>query len=136
MESIDTMSETILICDDELFIVRAVSLKLANAGYQTVTACDGAEALELASQERPDMVITDCQMPCMNGIELCAAMKKDPALCGIPVIMLTGKGFEFDEAALREQLGVQALLSKPFSPRELLGLVTEVLQQECPVEAG
>jgi len=121
------VSKTILICDDELFILRAVSLKLTGAGYQTLSATDGAEGLDVALREQPDMIITDCQMPQMTGIELCERLGQEPTTRNIPVVMLTGKGFELDEQETRQQLGIRALLSKPFSPRELLALVDSIL---------
>ena len=84
------MSEkTILVADDETHILHVVSLKLRNAGYRVVTARDGQEALELAQQEKPDLLITDYHMPELSGLELCRKLKQDPATCNIAAIMLT-----------------------------------------------
>src|SRR4051794_10345862 len=84
----DTMdtNKTILVADDESHILHVVSLKLRNAGYRVVTARDGQEALELATAERPDLLITDYHMPQLSGLELCQKLKQDPSTCSIPTI--------------------------------------------------
>jgi CheY-like chemotaxis protein len=121
------MSEkTILVADDETHILHVVSLKLRNAGFKVLTAQDGQEALELAQQEKPDLVITDYHMPQLSGLELCQRLKQDPATNGIPAIMLTARGYHLDPADT-EQSGILRMLSKPFSPRQLLATVNEVL---------
>ena len=121
------MSErTILVADDESHILHVVSLKLKNAGYRVLTARDGQEALEIAQQEKPDLLITDYHMPQLSGIELCRKLKQDPATAQIPAIMLTARGYEL-EPADTEQSGILRMLSKPFSPRHLLSTVEEVL---------
>ena len=123
------MSErTILVADDESHILHVVSLKLRNAGYRVVTARDGAEALEMAQNERPDLLITDYHMPQLNGLELCRRLKQDPKTTGIPAIMLTARGYEL-EPSDTESSGILRMLSKPFSPRHLLSTVEEVLAQ-------
>lgn len=121
------MSEkTILVADDETHILHVVSLKLRNAGFKVLTAQDGQEALELAQQEKPDLVITDYHMPQLSGLELCQRLKQDPATNGIPAIMLTARGYHLDPTDT-EQSGILRMLSKPFSPRQLLATVNEVL---------
>jgi CheY-like chemotaxis protein len=121
-------NKTILVADDESHILHVVSLKLRNAGYRVVTARDGQEALELAAQEKPDLLITDYHMPQLSGLELCQKLKQDPATCEIPAIMLTARGYHL-EAHDTEQNGILRLVSKPFSPRHLLATVNEVLDQ-------
>jgi CheY-like chemotaxis protein len=121
------MSEkTILVADDETHILHVVSLKLRNAGFRILTARDGQEALELAQQEKPDLIITDYHMPQLSGLELCQRLKQDPATSGIPAIMLTARGYHLDTHDT-EQSGILRMLSKPFSPRQLLATVNEVL---------
>ena len=125
------MSEkTILVADDESHILHVVSLKLRNAGYRVLTARDGQEALEMAQQERPDLLITDYHMPQLNGLELCRRLKQDAKTTGIPAIMLTARGYEL-EPSDTEQSGILRMLSKPFSPRHLLSTVEEVLGQSA-----
>ena len=120
------MDKTILVADDESHILHVVSLKLRNAGFKVITAQDGAEALELAQQQKPDLLITDYHMPRLSGLELCQRLKQDPATAQIPAIMLTARGYHL-EPRDTEQSGILRMLSKPFSPRHLLATVNEVL---------
>jgi CheY-like chemotaxis protein len=130
------MSErTILVADDESHILHVVSLKLKNAGYRVLTARDGQEALEMAQQEKPDLLITDYHMPQLSGIELCRKLKQDPATTNIPAIMLTARGYSL-EPADTEQSGILRMLSKPFSPRHLLATVEEVLSGAAGTGTG
>jgi len=122
-----TQQRTILVADDESHILHVVSLKLRNAGYRVVTAHDGQEALEAAQQERPDLIITDYHMPQLSGLELCRRLKQDASMPAIPVIMLTARGYHL-EPQDTEQSGILRMLSKPFSPRQLLATVNEVLE--------
>lgn len=117
---------TILVADDESHILSVVSLKLTNAGYTVFTAVDGQEALELASAQRPDLLITDYHMPQLSGLELCQRLRQNPATMGIPTIMLTARGYSL-EASDTEQNGIHRMISKPFSPRQLLAAVNEML---------
>ena len=118
--------KTILVADDESHILHVVSLKLQNAGFRVLTAHDGREALELAQNERPDLLITDYHMPHLSGLELCQAMKQNEATAKIPAIMLTARGYCL-EPADTERSGILCMVSKPFSPRQLLATVNEVL---------
>src|SRR4051812_29870544 len=92
------MPQRILIIDDEAHILQVLQLKLRNAGYEVVTAVDGEEGLEYATrrEQRPDLIITDFQMPYMTGLELCKALAGDPAVASIPVLMLTARGYALD----------------------------------------
>lgn len=119
-------SKTILVADDESHILHVVSLKLRNAGFRVLTARDGQEALEMAQQEHPDLLITDYHMPQLSGLELCQRLKQDARTSSIPAIMLTARGYHL-EPQDTEQSGILRMLSKPFSPRHLLSTVTEVL---------
>ena len=117
---------TILVADDESHILHVVSLKLRNAGYRVLTARDGQEALEVATSEQPNLLITDYHMPQLSGIELCQRLKQDPTTASIPAIMLTARGYNL-EPSDTERSGILRMLSKPFSPRELLATVEEIL---------
>ena len=127
--------KTILVADDESHILHVVSLKLRNAGFAVVCAQDGREALELAGQHRPHLVITDYHMPQLSGLELCRRLKQDPATAGIPAIMLTARGYNL-EPHDTQQSGILRMLSKPFSPRHLLATVNEVLDQAATATDG
>jgi two-component system alkaline phosphatase synthesis response regulator PhoP len=120
------MSHRILVVDDEAHIVQVLSLKLRNAGYEVITAADGEEALEMALKDPPDLVITDFQMPFMTGLELCQALAANEPTTGIPVIMLTARGYalESDDLSLGN---IKDVLSKPFSPRAIVQQVQDIL---------
>ncbi len=116
----------ILVCDDEPHIVHVVSAKLRNNGFDVVSAADGEEGFEAAKQHAPDLVITDYQMPFLSGLELCAKLRADDGTAAIPVIMLTARGFSLADDDLKDT-NIRKVLPKPFSPREVLNSVNEVL---------
>lgn len=120
------MTRRILVVDDESHIRHVLSLKLRNSGFDVDTAVDGEDAIHQISISAPDLVITDLQMPYVNGIELCRAMIQETALIDIPVIILTARGYALgaDAAGLTN---VQQVVSKPFSPRTILEQVHRVL---------
>src|SRR5687767_2139707 len=118
--------KTILVADDESHILHVVSLKLRNAGFRVLTARDGQEALEMAQQNHPDLLITDYHMPQLSGLELCRRLRQEPATESMPAIMLTARGYHL-EPHDTEQSGILKMISKPFSPRHLLATVNEVL---------
>ena len=120
------MAKRILVADDESHIVLVVSLKLRNAGFEVLTASDGEEAAELCLSERPDLLITDYQMPLMTGLELCRKLRLDERTKSIPAIMLTARGFDIEPQEMIDA-GIAAFLAKPFSPRELLARVNDLL---------
>jgi two-component system alkaline phosphatase synthesis response regulator PhoP len=120
------VGRTILVADDETHILNVVSLKLKNAGFNVVCAHDGQEALELAQQQVPMLLITDYHMPRLNGLELCQRFRADPRLAAVPAIMLSARGYHLEQGDT-EQSGIVRMISKPFSPRQLLATVDEVL---------
>ena len=122
----------ILVVDDEVHIVHVVAIKLRNNGYEVLTAENGAAAYELACQEKPDIIVTDCQMPVMGGIEFIENIRKNEDTKGIPVIMLTARSFAIEEELIK-RLKVSDCLSKPFSPKELLRKIEDVLYQKAVV---
>ncbi len=128
-------TKKILVCDDEPHIVHVVAAKLRNAGFEVLTALDGAEALSAAQQHRPDLVITDYQMPFLSGLELCTKLREDENLCDTPAIMLTARGFSLGDGVL-EGTNVRRLLAKPFSPRAVLEAVKEILDESATAAAS
>ena len=124
------MSKRILLCDDELHILRAAEFKFKRAGYDVVCANDGQEGWERIEACLPDIVVTDCQMPRLSGLGLAQRIRQTPATSDLPVIMLSAKGFELSLEDLREQYGIRYLMAKPFSPRELFARVEAVLAGE------
>ena len=119
------MAARVLLCDDEFPIVKAASMKLARSGYAVETHHDGEAAWKAYSRQRPDLLVTDLQMPRLDGIGLIRRIREADA--ALPVILLTAKGFEIDESALQAEFGNFRLFSKPFSPRELADTVGEML---------
>jgi DNA-binding response OmpR family regulator len=115
-----------LVVDDEQHIVHVVALKLRNAGFEVVTASDGEQAYEIASKTPPDIVITDLQMPYMNGLELCQKLRENPATCNVPALMLTARGHALSKEDLAST-NITEVLAKPFSPREILSRVETIL---------
>lgn len=120
------MGTRILVCDDEPHIVHVVAAKLRNAGFEVATAENGEEALELALNEPPALVVTDFQMPYLTGLELADRLKKEPSTNRVPLILLTARGFSIDDADWKDT-NIRAVMCKPFSPREILGKVNELL---------
>jgi two-component system alkaline phosphatase synthesis response regulator PhoP len=118
----------VLVVDDEIHIVHVVAIKLRNNGYDVVSADNGAKALELARTEKPDIIVTDFQMPIMTGLELTEKLRQHEETKDIPVIMLTARSFAISKEQ-QDQLQISGCLSKPFSPKELLGNIEDILYQ-------
>lgn len=118
----------VLVVDDEIHIVHVVAIKLRNNGYEVLTAENGAEAFKVVGEEKPDVIVTDFQMPVMTGLEMVEALRQNPDTADVPVIMLTARGFAIEESQ-RQQLHISECLSKPFSPKELLRTIEDVLHQ-------
>ena len=118
----------VLVVDDEIHIVQVIAIKLRNSGFEVLTAENGVQALDIAKTQKPDIVITDYQMPVMTGLEFIEKLRKIEDTAETPVIMLTARGFAIDEER-KSELSIATLLSKPFSPREVLKCVEDVLQQ-------
>ncbi len=120
--------KTILAVDDEAHILHVVSLKLSNAGFNVLTANDAEEALELAASSAIDLLITDFQMPGMSGLDLARKLHSEPGRKNLPAILLTAHGLALEQVELA-QAGITVCLSKPFSPRDLLDKVHELLNR-------
>ena len=130
------MAKRILLVDDEIHIIRAAEFKFQRLGYEVFCACDGEEAWTLVEQKKPDLIVTDCQMPRLDGLGLAARVYGNAQTTDIPIVMLSAKGFELSAEEIREQFGIVVLLPKPFSPRELVRCVEEILEKQTPVVSG
>jgi CheY-like chemotaxis protein len=106
-----------------------VAIKLRNNGYEVISADNGAEGLKLALGEKPDIIVTDYQMPVMTGVELVQKLRQHEETKDTPVIMLTARSFAIPQEQ-QEDLRIAGCLSKPFSPKELLGNIEDVLYQK------
>jgi two-component system alkaline phosphatase synthesis response regulator PhoP len=121
------MSKELLLCDDEVHILRAAEFKLKKAGYQVRTAFNGQEAWEAIQASLPDLLVTDYQMPRLDGLQLIARVRGNEATASLPIVLLTAKGLELDHVDLLSRWQLAAIFSKPFSPRELLARVEQVV---------
>jgi len=119
----------VLVVDDEAHIQHVVSLKLRHDGMDVITASDGDEALALAIEHRPDLIVTDFQMPGLTGLELSIAIREHPELASVPVLMLTARGFGLTDEQLA-QSHIAEVMTKPFSPREMLQRVHALLDTD------
>lgn len=130
------MMSKILVVDDEQAIVDVLTYNLTKAGYTPVVARDGVEALRLAGQESPDLVILDLMLPGMDGLDVCRELRRssDGELRNVPVIMLTARDEEIDRVVGLE-LGADDYVVKPFSVRELMARVKTVLRRSAPQSA-
>ena len=124
------MSERILVVDDEVQIVRVLRGYLEKAGYSVLTAHSGQEALRIARQEKPDLIILDLMLPDMDGLDVCRTLRRDS---GVPIIMLTARVEETDRL-IGLELGADDYVTKPFSPREVVARVRAVLRRTRPTE--
>jgi two-component system alkaline phosphatase synthesis response regulator PhoP len=119
----------VLIVDDEIHIIHVVAIKLRNNGYEVISADNGAEAFDLALKDRPNIIVTDFQMPLMTGMELVEKLRQHEETKDIPVIMLTARSFAIPQEQ-QKKLQIAGCLSKPFSPKELLGNIEDVLYEK------
>lgn len=103
-----------------------VHTTLEDSGFEILEAADGDEALALACEHRPDLLVLDWMMPGLTGVEVTSALRAATPACEAPIILLTAKSQQEDIATAR-QAGVTAYLSKPFSPIELLDTVESLL---------
>jgi DNA-binding response OmpR family regulator len=117
----------ILLCDDEISILRTAEFKLKKAGYEVQLAGDGEQGWTALQTRKPDLLITDCQMPRLDGLGLVRRLRACPETADLAVLMLTAKGFELSHETLNEELGILRVIAKPFSPRQLLEEVHAVL---------
>ncbi|MFZ2854126.1 MAG: response regulator [Rhodocyclaceae bacterium] len=120
------MTKKILIADDEQNIVISLEFLLRREGFDVLVAIDGEEALSKARAERPDLVLLDVMMPKMNGFDVCQALRADPGLAAMRIMMLTAKGRD-TEVSKGLALGADAYVTKPFSTRDLLAQVRQLL---------
>jgi len=122
------MAQSILIVDDEKDIVDLVAYNVGKEGYGILKAYDGEGALRLARSEKPDLIVLDLMLPGIQGLEVCRRIRRNPDTAGIPIIMLTARGDEFDKVVGLEA-GADDYITKPFSVKELLARVKAVLRR-------
>jgi len=119
------MSRTILVVDDDKKTVDLIRLYLEREKYRVLVAYDGQQALTLARQKYPSLIILDWMLPRVDGLDVCRILRVDS---NVPIIMLTAKAAE-EDTLLGLDLGADDYLTKPFSPRELVARVRVVLRR-------
>ena len=122
------MPKHVLVVEDEPDTAELIELHLKNDGYRVTVAGDGDQALKKVHKHMPDLVILDLMIPEINGVEVCKFIRKDTATQSIPIIMCTAKTGEIDKI-LGLELGADDYVTKPFSPRELLLRVKNLIKR-------
>ncbi|MBN1890367.1 MAG: response regulator transcription factor [Thermoflexales bacterium] len=119
------MNELILVVDDEAKIVKQARDYLEKGGFRVVSAADGKTALAVARHERPELIVLDLNLPELDGLDVCRALRRES---DVPLIMLTARVDEADRL-IGLELGADDYITKPFSPRELVARVRAVLRR-------
>jgi two-component system OmpR family response regulator len=123
-------NDRILIVEDDRNLLDTLKYNLRKEGYEVLIAIDGAEALDVARREKPDLIILDIMLPKMSGFEVCRILRKNMT---VPILMLTAKAEETDKIVGLE-IGADDYMTKPFSLRELLARVRAMLRRVKMVE--
>ena len=126
-------NEKILVVDDEEHILELISFNLTNNGYKVIKANNGIDAVRLAIEEKPKLILLDLMIPGKDGYDVCREVRSNSEIRNIPIIMLTAKSEELDKI-LGLDLGADDYITKPFSVRELLARVKAVLRRFSVVE--
>lgn len=126
-------NEKILVVDDEEHILELISFNLTNNGYKVIKANNGIDAVRLAIEEKPKLILLDLMIPGKDGYDVCREVRSNSEIRNTPIIMLTAKSEELDKI-LGLELGADDYITKPFSVRELLARVKAVLRRFSVVE--
>jgi two-component system phosphate regulon response regulator PhoB len=127
--------ERVLIVDDDPDIVRLVSYNLSQAGFESISASTGRQALELVESHSPDLILLDLMLPDIDGMEVCRTLRARDSTRSIPIVMLTARSEEIDRVVGFE-LGADDYVMKPFSPRELVLRVKSILRRTREDRSG
>ncbi len=122
------MNQKILVVDDELDILKVVRAYLEQSGFRVITASDGQQALAVFRHEQPDLIVLDLNLPKMDGLDVCRAIRRES---NTPIIMLTARVEETDRL-IGLEIGADDYIVKPFSPREVVARVRTVLRRSAP----
>ncbi len=120
------MSRHVLLIEDEANIAEAIRFLLTRDGLRVSHLAEGLGALDLMRSDRPDLVILDHMLPGLSGLEILAALRADPEIAAIPVMMLTARGRDREAA---EKAGADRFISKPFSNAEILAEVRAMMDR-------
>src|SRR5262245_23229745 len=117
----------ILIVDDEADLVRVLEFGLRSAGYEVVWAADGQEGLKMARESKPDLILLDLMLPKLDGYKVCRLLKFDDRYKHIPIIILSARTQEGDQA-LAIEMGANRFVTKPYEFSEILGHIETLLK--------
>ena len=126
-----TLKPTVLVVEDEAALVTLLRYNLEREGYRVLEARDGEEALLVAAEERPDVVLLDWMLPQLSGIEVCRRLRSRQETRNVPIIMLTARGEETDRIRGLDT-GADDYITKPFSMTELLARLRAVMRRIRP----
>jgi two-component system phosphate regulon response regulator PhoB len=129
------MNPLILIVEDEAALVTLLRYNLEREGFRVAEARDGEEALLVAREQKPDLVILDWMLPLLSGLEVCRQLRRMPEGRSLPIIMLTARGEEGDKLRGLES-GADDYVTKPFSPTELIARLRALLRRTRPSSNG
>jgi two-component system sensor histidine kinase/response regulator len=129
----EKMAGTILIVDDEIHLAKIIQLTLEHAGYETLLAFDGEEALEMVRSSRPALVILDLMLPVLDGYKVCNRIKDEEATKYIPVIILSARDLSTER--LDEPITADLFMAKPFDSAILLKEISELLRKKPSAKA-
>ena len=129
------MSERILIVEDSPQNMRLMEMTLKAKNYTLLKATDGEEALDMATRERPDLIIMDVQLPKLNGLEVTRKLRDTVAFSHIPIIAITAFAMKGDKERAIEA-GCDAYLTKPIDTRQLPGIIAKMLLQQQKIKSG
>ena len=124
----------ILVVDDEPDTVELIEYNLRNAGFEVLVAYNGQEALQRARREQPDLIALELMLPEVDGLAVCKILRRDPMTAEIPILMCTARASEMDRIVGLE-VGAEDYLTKPFSPRELVLRIKNLLKRTQPIAA-
>jgi len=121
------IQSTVLVAEDDPVFRQVIAFSLRAAGFECKTVSNGSEAMTVIDQGGIDFLVTDHQMPICSGIELIERIRNRPDLKGLPIVLCTAKAYELDAESLVESCQVFAVLKKPFSPKELVDIISVAL---------
>lgn len=120
--------EKILVVDDEEHIQELIKFNLEKNGYKVSCANNGIDAIKLAKEQLPQLMLLDLMLPGMDGLDVCKEIRKDSSMSNMPIIMITAKGEEIDKI-IGLELGADDYITKPFSVRELVARIKAILRR-------
>jgi two-component system, OmpR family, phosphate regulon response regulator PhoB len=129
------MNPTVLVVEDESALITLLRYNLEREGFRVAEAKDGEEALLVAREQKPDLVLLDWMLPLLSGLEVCRQLRRMPETRGTPIIMLTARGEEGDKLRGLDS-GADDYVTKPFSPSELIARIRAVMRRTRPTMNG